>query len=138
MLLRHIFVKMNLEIILYQQKGRDQFSCKYLGAFAGCQLSRTDKNVRNYLGLTLLPQAGVSIGMARSSSSVFRELANEQLAINPNFAGADYLFNIGTTITAVVLCATLVYELLGPVITKIALTRAGEIKKEPKKVEATN
>ena len=66
--------------------------------------------MRKYLGLTLLPQAGVAIGMAHVSSTVL-----------PAY---------GPQINAVVLCATLIYELVGPVITKVALTRAGEISAE--------
>ena len=67
--------------------------------------------------------------MARSASSTFASIANNTLANNPDFLGADYLNGLGGTITAVVLCATLVYELIGPLITKLALTKAGEIKK---------
>ena len=102
---------------------------KYFGAFLGCKLEKMDKNVTKFLGFTLLPQAGVAIGMARSSSSIFSGLAaTEGLAE----AGVQYLSNLGVTITAVVLCATMIYELFGPVITKIALTKAGEIQKEKK------
>ena len=64
-------------------------------------------NVRKYLGFTLLPQAGVAIGLAQVASNVLPEYAS--------------------IIRAVILAATLVYELFGPVITKIALTKAGEI-----------
>ena len=73
---------------------------------------------------------GVAIGMARSASNTFKGLAENGIIDNPLFTGYDYLYSISGTITAVVLCATLVYELFGPVITKIALTKAGEIKKE--------
>ena len=63
-----------------------------------------------YLGLTLIPQAGVAIGMARMSMTALPEY--------------------GAVINAVVLAGTLIYELTGPVITKIALTKAGEIQPE--------
>lgn len=82
---------------------------KYFGAMAGCAIVKTEKNVTKYLGITLLPQAGVAIGMAQLSLTVVPEY--------------------GEQIRAVVLCATLVYELVGPLLTKIALTKAGEIKK---------
>lgn len=95
---------------------------KYFGARLGCKVSHTDENVKKYLGLTLLPQAGVAIGMARSSSNVLTALAQ-----NADSVGATYLTNIAGTITAVVLCATLFYELVGPFITKLALTKANEI-----------
>lgn len=80
---------------------------KYLGAFAGASLTHAPMNVRKYLGFTLLPQAGVAIGLAQVASNVLPEYAS--------------------IIRAVILAATLVYELFGPVITKIALTKAGEI-----------
>lgn len=99
---------------------------KYFGASLGCTMTHTGGTIKKYLGLTLLPQAGVAIGMARSSSSTFRSFATESLkAVNES--GYNYLANMASTITAVVLCATLFYELVGPVITKIALTKAGEI-----------
>ena len=65
--------------------------------------------------------------MARSASTTFKTLADNAILDNIAFSGYNYLYNIAGTITAVVLCATLVYELVGPVITKIALTKAGEI-----------
>ena len=89
---------------------------KYFGAYLGAALVKSDKNVRRYLGITLLPQAGVAIGMA-------------QLVFNtPEFAGT-----LGSTVMTIVLAATLVYELVGPVLTKISLEKAGEIIKEKKK-----
>lgn len=94
---------------------------KYFGAFLGAVISKEDKKVRNYLGLALLPQAGVAIGMAK--------LASEGLP--------DY----SSRILAVVLCATLVYELIGPVVTKYALSKSGEIvieKKSKVKNSASN
>ena len=105
---------------------------KYFGARYGCRLSHTNENVKKFLGLTLLPQAGVAIGMARSSSNVFNSLADAALLENPLFTGSAYLQNIAGTITAVVLCATLVYELVGPLITKVALTKANEIQGKSK------
>ena len=105
---------------------------KYFGARYGCKLSHTNENVKKFLGLTLLPQAGVAIGMARSSSNVFNSLADAALLENPLFTGGAYLQNIAGTITAVVLCATLVYELVGPLITKVALTKANEIQGKSK------
>lgn len=81
---------------------------KYFGARAGCRIVKTEKNVQKYLGITLLPQAGVAIGMAQLSLTVVPEY--------------------GEQIRAVVLCATLVYELIGPLLTKKVLQKAGEIK----------
>ena len=80
---------------------------KYFGAYLGSVVVKASPNIRKYLGITLLPQAGVAIGMA--------QMVLTQL---PQF---------GARIQAVVLSATLIYELVGPVATKIALTKAGEI-----------
>lgn len=89
---------------------------KALGATIGAVVEKCDKNIVKYLGWTLIPQAGVAIGMARMSMTALPEY--------------------GTVINAVVLAGTLIYELTGPVITKIALTKAGEIKPEVKKAAA--
>lgn len=80
---------------------------KYFGSALGACVVKSEPKIRKYLGLTLLPQAGVAIGMAQVV-----------IAKLPEY---------GEVIRAVVLCATLVYELVGPVITRIALSRAGEI-----------
>lgn len=80
---------------------------KYIGAYAGALVTRADPNIRKYLGVTLLPQAGVAIGMAQLAMTALPEF--------------------GAQIRAVVLCATLIYELVGPLLTKIALQKAGEI-----------
>ena len=86
---------------------------KYFGAYLGCKITKRNKHITNYLGLTLLPQAGVAIGMANTISRM-------------------EAFNNGTgdIIVTVVLCATLIYELLGPLFTKWALQKTGEIPNE--------
>lgn len=86
---------------------------KYLGAFLGCKITKREKNITNFLGITLLPQAGVAIGMANQISSMD--------AFNNS---------TGNIIVTVVLCATLVYELFGPLLTKWSLNKAGEIPDE--------
>ena len=83
------------------------------GASLGAVLTRSPAVVKKYIGLTLIPQAGVAIGLSLLAAKALPEL--------------------GATIQAVVLCATLVYELVGPVITKLALSAAGEIRKPEKK-----
>ncbi len=82
---------------------------KWLGAYLGAAVMKADKNVRKYIGPALLPQAGVAIGLSF--------LAQQNL---PQYADK---------IRAVVLCATLIYELVGPSISKFALQKAGEIQK---------
>lgn len=79
---------------------------KYLGARGSAKMMRCDKNVVNYLGITLLPQAGVALGMCVTASTLPED---------------------GALIRNIVLFAVLVYELVGPVMTKWALTKAGDI-----------
>ena len=83
---------------------------KYLGAFSSCAMTKCSKTIRNNLGITLLPQAGVALGMA---------LTAQQLSD-------------GHTVRNVVLFSVLVYELVGPALTKRALISAGEISPEGK------
>lgn len=81
---------------------------KMTGAYLGGHLSKADENVQKYLGIGLIPQAGVAIGLAMMCGSVVPEYAAK--------------------ITAVVVCGTIIYELVGPILTKIMLTKIGEIK----------
>ena len=80
---------------------------KVLGAYAGAKVSKAQPVVQKYLGFTLIPQAGVAIGLATTS-----------LSIVPEF---------GAQIQTVILCGTVIYELIGPLVTKMALKKAGEI-----------
>lgn len=88
---------------------------KWTGAFSSAKLTHSEPTIQKYLGFTLFPQAGVAIGLATSAS---KELAS---------AGTQ---NESALILAVILTATIVYELTGPLITKIALSKAGEIPQE--------
>ena len=81
---------------------------KYYGALGSCVLTKQPKQIRSNLGITLLPQAGVALGMAISAAT----LPDGAMARN------------------VVLFAVLVYELVGPALTKRSLLAAGEIKPE--------
>ena len=83
---------------------------KYLGAFSSAKAMKCDKKIVNYLGITLLPQAGVALGMAIKASDPVTGL------------GAT-----GAIVAQITLFAVLVYELIGPLLTKISLTKAGEI-----------
>lgn len=84
-----------------------RFGGKWLGSFLGATLTKQPKVVKDNIGFALMPQAGVAIGMAT--------LAVRQL---PAY---------GPQIQTVILAATLIYELLGPISAKFALKRAGEI-----------
>lgn len=84
---------------------------KYLGTFFSTSITKSEESVRKYLGFTLIPQAGVAIGLATTASKTL---------------GKDSY--IGSIIVAVILISTIIYELVGPVITKVVLEKAGEIK----------
>ena len=86
---------------------------KYLGAYLGAAATKSDPLIRQYLGLTLVPQAGVAIGLATSASKMF--MANEVTML------------AGSLIIAIVLTTTLVYELIGPLVSKFALQKGGAI-----------
>ena len=81
---------------------------KYLGAYSSCKATRCSASITKHLGITLLPQAGVALGMAVTAASL-----------------AD-----GSLVRNVILFSVLVYELVGPSLTKSSLTLAGEIKPE--------
>ena len=81
---------------------------KISGAYLSCRLEKTSPTIQKYLGITLLPQAGVALGMALTA----RNLSDGEIVRN------------------VVLFAVLVYELVGPTLTKWALLKSGEIKLE--------
>ena len=81
---------------------------KYYGAAISCKLSKQPKPITDNLGITLLPQAGVALGMALTAAT----LLDGALARN------------------VVLFAVLVYELIGPALTKRSLLAVGEIRPE--------
>ena len=80
---------------------------KMFGASLGGVLCKCEKGVRKYLGPCLLPQAGVAIGLS--------------------LAAAEVVPQYGSEIRAVILCGTLIYELVGPAVTKLSLKKAGEI-----------
>ena len=79
---------------------------KYLGSYVSCAATGCSEKITKHLGITLLPQAGVALGMA---------LTAQQLAG-------------GAVVRNVVLFSVLVYELVGPALTKRSLIAAGEIK----------
>ena len=81
---------------------------KYFGSYASAKMVKCEDSIVKYLGITLLPQAGVALGMASIAVS--------------SLPGAS-----GEAIQNVVLFSVLIYELVGPMLTKIALTKAGEI-----------
>ncbi len=84
---------------------------KYFGATISAKATKCDPNIVKYLGITLLPQAGVALGMAMKAEAL----------------GAE-----GAIVANITLFSVLIYELIGPFLTKVALLKAGEIKPEGK------
>lgn len=80
---------------------------KWLGASVSAKFMHCDPVVQKYLGVTLLPQAGVALGM---SVTVMNTLGES-----------------GMVVRSIVLFGVLIYELVGPTLTRIALTRSGDI-----------
>ena len=79
---------------------------KYAGAFLGCLLARKKKEVRNNLGLALIPQAGVAIGLA---------------AMGARTLGGD----AGSALETIILASSILYELVGPACAKLSLYLSG-------------
>ncbi len=75
---------------------------KYFGAYLGCLVTKKDSKVRNYLGLALIPQAGVAIGLA---------------ALGARTLGGE----IGNALQTIILASSVLYELIGPGCAKLAL-----------------
>ncbi len=84
---------------------------KYSGSCVSAKVVKCDSNIVKYLGITLLPQAGVALGMAIKAEAL----------------GPD-----GTIVSSITLFAVLIYEIIGPMLTKISLQKAGEINPEDK------
>lgn len=81
---------------------------KISGAYTSCRATKCSPSIQKYLGITLLPQAGVALGMAAEAAQL----------------------SDGHMVRNVVLFSVLVYELVGPTLTRMALTAAGEIRPE--------
>lgn len=81
---------------------------KMLGAYVGGKIMKQDEKTCRYLGPTLMPQAGVALGLIMVAQTIV-----------PQY---------GSQISTVILCSTFIYSILGPSVAKWALTKAGEIK----------
>ena len=82
---------------------------KIFGAGISSKMTKCDDNIVKYLGITLLPQAGVALGMAIKATDLGEH---------------------GNIVRNITLFAVLIYEIVGPFLTKVALTKAGDIKAE--------
>lgn len=84
---------------------------KYFGARISASSVKCDRSIVKYLGFTLLPQEGVALGMAMKS---------------------EVLGEVGTVVANITLFSVLIYELVGPYVTKVSLLKSGDIKPEGK------
>ena len=100
-----VIVFIGLVYILFRSAG------KYSGTALSARAVRCEPTIVKYLGITLLPQAGVALGMAIKAE-----------ALGPE----------GHVVANITLFSVLIYELVGPYLTKVALTKAGEIRPEGK------
>ncbi len=101
-------IGIGLVYILFRSLG------KFFGAFASAKWSKCEPNVCRYLGITLLPQAGVALGMVVTASQLGEE---------------------GNLIRNIILFSVLIYELFGPMCTKWALTKAGDIQPQSEHIK---
>ena len=104
-----VIVGLGVVYILFRSIG------KYYGAYISAKWVKCDDNICKYLGITLLPQAGVALGMCLTA----RQLGEE-----------------GDLIRNIILFSVLIYELVGPLMTRMALTKAGDI--QPMSEEVKN
>lgn len=88
---------------------------KVFGSMLGCKVAKSGKEVSKWLGISLLPQSGVAIGLAIAAYSAFKAVGLEEVA---------------DTIQNVTLAAVLVFELFGPFLVKMAFKKSGEIRLE--------
>ena len=82
---------------------------KYLGAYIGCLVSKMDQKIKTNLGLALIPQAGVAIGLAFLGQRILPE-------------------RLGNMLLTIILSSSILYELVGPICAKIAIIKSGSVK----------
>ncbi len=104
-----VFILIGVIYILFRSLG------KILGAMGSAKLMKCEDKTVKYLGITLLPQAGVALGMVSTVRS------------DATFADSS----IAATVSFVILFGVLIYEIFGPMMTKWALTKAGDITEKP-------
>ena len=104
-----VFVVVGITYIIFRCLG------KYFGARTSAGISKAEPNVKKFLGITLFPQAGVALGMAA--------------IVSETFGNTDPIAEI---VLNIVLFSVLIYEIVGPFLTKISLEKAGEIDKTKK------
>lgn len=80
---------------------------KMLGAWLGGTITKQEQKIRRYLGPTLMPQAGVALGLIIVAGNLVPEYANQ--------------------IRTIILCSTFIYSIIGPSVAKYALQKSGEL-----------
>ncbi len=88
---------------------------KFGGAYLGAKVTKSDKNIKKYLGLGLIPQAGVAIGLAYMGARIFTEHGHPEL---------------GDSLQTIILASSVLYELVGPGLAKLGLYLSKSYKKE--------
>jgi len=88
-----------------------RISGKILGSYVGAVISKSSKSIKKYMGIALLPQAGVAIGLALSIQTY------------------EELQNVAPIILNIVIATTFIHELIGPFMTRYALQKSGETDK---------
>ena len=87
---------------------------KYAGAYLGCLATKEEKRIRNYLGLALIPQAGVAIGLAYLGKRILPD-------------------DIGSLLMTIILSSSVLYELIGPGCAKLAIFKTCTLRGEEKR-----
>ena len=87
---------------------------KYIGAFIGSTITKEPKEVKRYLGLALIPQAGVAIGLAVLASRMLPE-------------------DMANMLSTIILASSVLYEFIGPGLAKLSLFLSGSIKRKTEK-----
>jgi Kef-type K+ transport system membrane component KefB len=88
---------------------------KYLGAFVGSYIAKVPSKVRQNIGLCLFSQAGVAVGLALSIDIEFSAVNNEIAQ------------QLGASIVTIITASTLIFQIIGPIMTKYALFKAKEV-----------
>ncbi len=87
------------------------------GAYLGAVMGKLEDNIRKYLGIGILSQAGVAIGLSLIVRNEF------------SLIGSEHAELIGTSVITTITASSIVFEIIGPILTKIGLEKAGEIEK---------
>lgn len=90
-----------------------------LGAYVGAVIGKAEEKIKRYLGYGILSQAGVAIGLALIVQREFSAV------------GTEHARMIGETVIASITATSIFFEIVGPILTRISLTKAGEINKAP-------